>query len=82
MTNTPQRSLYEIATEIRQDWKKVYFGAVPYLDAMSCLTNVTDKYGYDDGETMVLYFLSNTSSWKGETAKRIKTELKKMVGAK
>ena len=76
MTNTPQRPLYEIANEIRQDWKKVYFGAVPYLDALSCLTNVTDNYGYDDGKSMILYFLSSASTWKGETAKRIKAELK------
>jgi hypothetical protein len=76
MTNTPKRPLYEIANEIRQDWKKVYFGAVPYLDALSCLTNVTDNYGYDDGKSMILYFLSNATTWRGENAKRIKAELK------
>ncbi|GAG28430.1 unnamed protein product, partial [marine sediment metagenome] len=31
------RNLSEIASEIRKDWSKVYFGAVPYLDAMSTL---------------------------------------------
>lgn len=79
MTNTPQRPLYEIATEIRQDWKKVYFGAVPYLDAMACLTNVTDKYGYDDGKTMVLYFLSNAGTYRTPKAKLLKAELKSLV---
>ena len=73
---TQIRPLYEIANEIRQDWKKVYFGAVPYLDALSCLTNVTDNYGYDDGKSMILYFLSNATTWRGENAKRIKAELK------
>ena len=36
------RELHEIAKEIRQDWKKVYFGAVPYLDALSTMKSVDD----------------------------------------
>lgn len=81
-TSTPQRSLSTIAAEIRADWKNVYFGAVPYLNAMRSLDKVTDNYGADDGESIVRYFLSNASSWRGETAKRVKAELKKMVGMK
>ena len=70
------RPLYEIAKEIRKDWQKVYFGAVPYLDAMSTLNKVTDNYFQDSGKSIVLYFLANASTWRGETAKRIKAELK------
>lgn len=77
-TNTTHRPLYEIANEIRRDWQKVYFGAVPYLQAMACLDKMTDKYGFDDAKSIVLYFLSNASTWRGETAKRIKAELKSM----
>lgn len=73
------RPLYEIAREIRKDWKKPYFGAVPYIEALSSLDKVTDKYGFDDGKSMVLYFLSNASTWRGDTAKRIKAELKAIV---
>lgn len=73
------RPLYEIAHEIKSDWKKVNYAAVPYLDAMATLTNVSDKYICDSGESIVLYFLSNASSWRGEVAKRIKAELKEMV---
>ena len=29
------RPLYEIAADIRKYWKNIYFGAVPYRDAMS-----------------------------------------------
>ena len=76
------RPLYEIASEIRKDWKKVYFGAVPYLDAMSSLDSIEDNYIMDSGKSIVLYFLSNASTWRGETAKRIKLELKKMAGIK
>ena len=80
--DTKVRSLSEIAREIKKDWTKVYFGAVPYLAAMSSLNSINDNYGMDDAKSIVLYFLSNASSWRGETAKRIKVELKKMAGIK
>lgn len=73
------RPLYAIASEIRRDWKKVYFGAVPYLDAMQGLESVNESFGYDSGRGIVRYFLANASSWKGETAKRIKVELKNLI---
>lgn len=73
------RPLYEIAREIRQDWKKVYFGAVPYLDAMSSMDKITDDYGADSGTSVVLYFLANASTWRGPKAKEIKAELKRMA---
>jgi len=70
------RPLYEIATEIRKEWKKVNFGAVPYLKAMGTLTSVKDPYDYDSGESIVIYFLANASGFRGEAARRIKAELK------
>ena len=73
------RALATIAREIRADWKKVYFGAVPYLDAMSTLGSVHSDYGCDSGESIVRYFLSNATTWKGETARRIKAELKALL---
>lgn len=77
------RPLYEIAADIRKDWgAKVNFAAKPYLDAMASLTSINDNYGWDSGKTIVLYFLGNASSWRGETAKAIKKELKSMVGLK
>ena len=76
------RSLNVIANEIKKDWKSVNYGAKPYLDAMGCMETVNDNFGMDSGKSMVLYFLSNASTWQGETAKRVKTELKKMVGLK
>ena len=78
MTTKKLRPLYTIANEIRMDWKKVYFGAVPYLEAMLCLQSIDDNYGMDSAKSIVLYFLSNASTWRGETAKRIKVELKAM----
>ena len=72
------RPLYEIAREIKKDWQKVYFGAVPYLDAMLTLNKVSDNFFEDSGKSIVLYFLSNASSYRGENAKRIKKELKEL----
>lgn len=79
---TKVRSLSEIAREIKKDWTKVYFGAVPYLDAMLTLNSINDMYYYDNAKCIVLYFLANAQSYKGETAKRIKLELKKIAGVK
>ena len=74
------RSLCEIAREISKDWgSKAYFGAKPYINAMYCLNSVNDNYGLDSGDMIVRYFLSNASTWRGETAKRIKAELKSML---
>ena len=73
------RDLSLIASEIRRDWKQVNFAAKPYLEAMAGLSSIKDKYGYDDGKTIVAYFLSNAASWKGPKAKEVKAELKKMM---
>jgi hypothetical protein len=73
------RALSTIANEIRKDWAKPYFGAVPYLQAMSTLTDMSQSYGYDSGESIVRYFLSNATSWRGDNARRIKAELKEML---
>lgn len=73
------RPLHIIAAEIKADWTKPYFGAVPYLDAMATLDSVQQSYGLDPGDDIVLYFLSNATSWRGETARRIKAELKALV---
>lgn len=81
-TATPARPLHEIAHEIRKDWKKVYFGAVPYLDAMGTLSDINENYLFDSGKSVVLYFLANATTWKGETARRIKAELKTLAGVK
>jgi hypothetical protein len=75
----PVRSLWKIADEIRATWPKPYFGAVPYLDAMASITSISDHYGYDDADSIVRYFLSNAKTWRGEDARRIKTELKGML---
>lgn len=72
------RPIYVIAKEIRKDWAKVNYASEPYLAAMESLNSIHDNYIYDTGVSVVLYFLSNASSWRGETARRIKAELNAM----
>ncbi len=78
-SNYAARPLAEIACEIRRLWTKPYFGAVPYLQAMQTLDSVSDDYGADSGKSVVLYFLANANTWRGEDAKRIKAELKALT---
>jgi len=73
------RNISEIAREIRADWTNVYFGARPYLQAMECINAPSDAYYEDNGKTIILYFLANATNWRGETARRVKAELKKIV---
>ena len=77
--NKSPRKLYEIGDDIFRDWTKPNFGAVPYLEAMRGLSNLGDYYGADSATSVVAYFLSNASTWKGATAKRIKKELNDML---
>ena len=73
------RQIHEIAREIRTTWRAVNYAAVPYLDAMSTLVGVDDTYGCDSARSVVLYFLSNAQTWRGDDARRIKAELKGML---
>jgi hypothetical protein len=77
------RPLNEIAREIEQVWgsigKGVNYAARPYLDAMKELSSVQDRYFYDSGHSVVIYFLSNATTFRGEDAKRIKAELKSLI---
>lgn len=77
------RSLYDIAQDIVSDYmdrgKNVPEYARPYVDAMMCLDKITDNYIMDSGDMIVRYALSNLSTWRGDTARRVKAELKSML---
>ena len=77
--DTMPRQINHIAGEIEADWVKVNYAARPYLDAMFRLQSIDDAYGYDTGRSVVAYFLSNASSYRGETARKLKAELKAML---
>ena len=75
------RPISEIAKEICADWKNVNFAAKPYLSAMRALNGLDQDYGMDSAASIIMYFLSNATTWRGETAKRIKAELKAALAA-
>lgn len=77
-----KRTVKEIALDIRLSWKTPYFGAVPYIDAMLQIESVHDDYHADSAREVCLYFLSNATSWRGPDARRIKAELKGLLGLK
>ena len=74
-----QMPLYKIAEIIQSDWKKVYFGAAPYLAAMKTLDSIKDNFILDSGHSVVAYFLSNAASWKGQVAREVKKELNRRL---
>ena len=89
MEQKNKRTFSDIAAEVLNLWKAKYGKdlpwslkcALPYLQAMTeCDT--TDKnaqYYAETVESVVIYFLANVTSWRGEDAKRIKAELKEMI---
>lgn len=77
----PTMSIASIATTVKVDWQKVYFGAVPYLDAMRSMDKITDNYGADDGVGIVSYFLGNAQTWRGPVAREVKAELNRRIKA-
>lgn len=92
MTATTTRPLWAIAEEISQEaqayrdandkWPTWFAYSQPYVDAMLGLTSIDQHYGYDTAHSVVLYCLSNLQSWRGETARRVKAELKSIAGLK
>jgi len=73
------RPLFTIARDIRGAWPRVNFGAVPYLEAMSSLNSINDKYYEDDARGIVRYFLANAAQFRGDAAKALKAELKALL---
>lgn len=78
-TETQSRPISAIAREITRLWPKPYFGAVPYLRAMGELGDIKDNYYEDSARSVVAYFLSNATTWRGDDARRIKAELNAML---
>lgn len=78
-TTKQVRPLSTIANDIRKNWKNVYFGAKPYLTAMSSLNSIDDRYMFDSADSIVRHFLTNASTWRGDKAREIKAELKAML---
>jgi hypothetical protein len=75
------RSLNAIAHEIWADFKDkpMAYAAEPYIDALygAHTTDLSESYGADDYAGIVNYLVnSNLGTWRGETARRVKAELR------
>lgn len=68
----------QCVSAIGRDWKNISPYAKPYYEAMCTMENENSSYMFDSGKSIILYFLSNASSWKGEVAKEVKNSLKKL----
>ena len=82
--NTQPRSISTIAREIyslKHQWPqgRISIPAEAYLSPMLSLDKITDNYIEDSGYSVVAYFLSNATVWKGEDARRIKKELNDLL---
>ena len=73
------RSISSIARDIKKVWIKPYFGAKPYLDAMMSLDKINDRFYEDSASLVVMYFLANASTFRGNNAKVLKQELKNLM---
>ena len=77
------RHICKISKDIEKAWgDKVHFAAKPYLWAMRELTTIDSVYGHDNAKSVVSYFLSNASTFRGEQARALKIELKDVCGIK
>lgn len=77
-----KRTFQQIARDIKSVWLNVYFGAVPYLEAMLTLdtSDPNDVYLYDTtARDIVRYFLANAQTFRGADANKLKAELKSML---
>jgi hypothetical protein len=78
--NYKTKTLGELASKIRREWRDVNYAAKPYLEALSGIDE-SGMYGQDTWNSIVAYFLSNASGFRGEAAKVIKKELKRRLSS-
>lgn len=76
-----KRTFQQIAKDIKSTWLNVYFGAVPYLEALLTLdtTDPNASYYHDTAGDIARYFLANAQTFRGADARRLKEELKNLV---
>ena len=76
-----KRTFQQIAKDIKSTWMNVYFGAVPYLEALLTLdtTDSATLYGVETAGDITRYFLANAQTFRGADAKQLKAELKSML---
>jgi hypothetical protein len=69
----------EIAYAIAKDWQNVSPYALDHLNAMKNISDINGQYFADSAKSVVMYFLANASTYRGENARAYKALLKDMV---
>ena len=69
----------EIARAIVKDWKNINPYAAEYLNAMLTIESIEESYYADSAKSVVMYFLANAGSYRGDNARSYKALLKDMV---
>lgn len=64
---------------VKANWKNPYFGAIPYIDALLCCSELDSVYGVETARDLIPYFLANAQTWRGDVARMIKAELKRRI---
>ena len=73
------RQIYQIAEDIVKDWKKPHYSAKPYLAVMRRIRTPEQQVVRETGRSIVEYFLENSKSYTGPSAKKLKQELKDLL---
>lgn len=79
MLDLENKPLSYVAEVIRVNWVNPSPYAVPYINAMAQLRSINDSYYADSAAGVVMYFLANAQTWRGDTARIVKAHLKKAV---
>lgn len=72
-------ALDELFVLVRHDWRKPYFGAVPYIAALSRCRSLDTVFIAEPARDLVPYFLANAGTWRGPVARAVKAELKRRL---
>ena len=79
MNDLQDKPLSYTAQIIRTNWVNPSPYALPYIDAMAQLNSIEDNYYADTAHSVVIYFLANAQTWRGDTARLVKAHLKGLV---
>lgn len=69
----------DVQNAIRREKSKLAYCAMPYAEAILQMSGPNADYWCDSGESIILRFLGNAQTWRGETAREVKAALKRMV---
>lgn len=69
----------EIAHAIAKDWQNINPYAKDYLNAMKEIRSINDSYHAESAHSVILYFLANAGTYRGENARTYKALLKDLL---